>query len=96
MRASSETEIIRAGRWCLVDGVSWVIAGELKHGVAKERTSVWKEEEILYIVDEATEAIRRQSVNEVKQGRIALKENQGKVMDAIKGANYMPVVRYLM
>lgn len=76
----------------LDDGQSWVVIG---------KASRWKQHRVdaqsgkLYCVDEETENMRRQTVEEVKNSRWRLAMTKAKFMEDDNDSTYMPIVRYL-
>jgi hypothetical protein len=82
--------------FCLDDGESWVIVGKGGRGhVFKARKEDLGENARLYCVDEKTQSIRRQTIQEVKASRMRLVKEQGRFLMSDENASYMPVVRYL-
>ncbi|KUJ22142.1 uncharacterized protein LY89DRAFT_681460 [Mollisia scopiformis] len=82
--------------FCLDDAESWVVIGKGGRGHLSRR---WEkhlgENGRLYCVDEKTECMRRQTVEEVKASRLRLEREKGKFGFFEEDASYMAVVRYL-
>ncbi|KAL2075605.1 hypothetical protein VTL71DRAFT_548 [Oculimacula yallundae] len=74
--------------FCLDDGVSWVV------GNAK-RKELYKDGEFLFVVDEKTGVVRRQTVSEVKRSRERIRRRMGKILALDAEGEYVPLLRYL-
>ncbi|KAK2627283.1 hypothetical protein QTJ16_003249 [Diplocarpon rosae] len=83
--------------FCLDDGISWVVIGDVKHGVsAKRKTGAYKaSEEYLYAIDEDSGNMRRQSVTETRESETRLVERAGGFLIADENEGYVSVLKYL-
>lgn len=79
----------------LDDGESWVVVGEIGRQFWKGRKENLGENGRLYCVDEKTECIRRQTIEEVKASEVRLAKEKGRFLMSDEDASYMSVVRYL-
>ncbi|PBP27921.1 hypothetical protein BUE80_DR001144 [Diplocarpon rosae] len=83
--------------FCLDDGISWVVVGDVKHGIsAKRKARAYKAgEECLYKIDEDSGHIRRQSVIETRESEMRLVERAGEFLIADEKEGYVSVLKYL-
>ncbi|CZT41038.1 uncharacterized protein RSE6_00719 [Rhynchosporium secalis] len=81
-------KIVKRELFCLDDGVSWVVGNT-------RRKMRYRDGEFLYVVDEKTGVIRRQSVQEVRDSRMVLWKRAGRILKFEEDQDYSPLLKYL-